>query len=300
MPSPAHAPPMARVSRWAGPLFLATILALAATAAADVALTATGWRAGSGADVLAGDERAIIARSVTLHPGDRLVVDPSLPAAPAFVARYAFHVVGEGDRRALLDGAAPRERHLLLADVGAIAAPRPIRWDHPADAPPRHVDLVWVLEYAEGAAPPASEEARSALASSLAASLDEPRGPAVMSARVVAAHSAAGFATAALALLAAAAALAWTIGAADLNRALAPAALRDVLLGAGALIPAVALHVAIGGSLGDLHALLAMADVGVDAWRWAGTALILLYAALSVAWGHALWRAWRAARTTRA
>lgn len=321
----------------AGLVFVAAVLALVATAVADVGVAARGSETGFDyGGTYAAPERAVHAKSVEMRPGDRLVLRPNLAAAPGTIVRYDFHVVNGADRFLLLDGEEPRATYLSIRNMSPYSCcPQGyVHWDRPDDelarrAPrphlatgpgievdmreletsaldqPERIDLVWVLHYTPNVTVPEDERERRSFESRLESEVSRGHGaavafdaaqPTVLAAHVLSWHPIASSLIITFAIVAAFAALAWSVGMVGLRPADAPRRLRDALLGAGVVAPAIALHVAIEGGMGQILTILRLAGVGVATSRAAGSALILAYAALSVAWAHALYRAWAASR----
>ena len=349
---------MARTGSWPGILFLLSVLALCGLAVADLAYVSDAHRSGyDHGGFHANAERAVLAQSVVMEPGDRLVLQPNLLRGgwPTF-ERYAFYVVPGGDRFALLDGEAPRATYLRIDGMRtqACCSHGWVHWDRPDDewarregAPPvaagpgrdvtqrelemagadqpERIDLVWLLDYGPNATRPRDAAEERAFAARMGAELDgttpfhpamRPAYPTVYEAEALSRHPLMEGTMAALALVAAGSAVAWTLrlrrarvdgegpGTESLLRLYDSAgaylsSLRDLLLASLVVTLGVALHVAILGEPEVMYDLLGFAGIGEGTRLALHLALGALYAVTVAVWAYAVWSVHRALRRWR-
>lgn len=227
-----------------GLVFVLALASLGALAVADYFLVASSTRSGHGLRGLeAGPERAVLAWSVVMHPGERLLVLPEVYASPLYFGSYDFYVVGADGRFALGQGREPSVVYVSETGLqaGSCCARGFVVFDRPDDAPsssagsstspadapadpgvpmawtvPR-VDVVWVFRYREGLEVPEEDLERQGFAQMLEASLYGPFGrsvgdvPTVFEERIVTWRPFLYAGMVASALAAAGAALAWVL-----------------------------------------------------------------------------------------
>lgn len=235
----------------AGMLFVAAVVLLAGLALADHTLLSQSSRSGFDlGGAYANADRAVLARSVVMAPGDHLVVGANLAGGWPTFATYELHVVPGGDRFALLEGREPRATYAVVRgmsaqgccpqgdlvlvrpdDALAHRAPRVAQEGGTTEAEframeeamldqPDRVDLVWVMAYSERATRPTTPEEAREVAQELEMAQRrlafqptmDPGYPTVYEGYAADAHAALAWAMAALALAAAGSALAWAYG----------------------------------------------------------------------------------------
>lgn len=261
-----------------GLVFLASLVALVVLGVGDVAYAASQVHMGySGGVFRSSDQEAVYVRSLTAHPGDRVVVEPDL-SGEAFANHLAtvdFLILPGGDGYRLLDGTPPRATYYALQGTstqtccphGAIAWERPddaLAHREPATAPtngtdfnitvalandrPERLDLAWVYHWAPNATKPASPAERAAFDERLEASMGQrvaflptgdPGYPTVIASQAVPVHALLTGLSALAALLAAGALGLWAL------RATRPAREEP----GGGAAPLVAAYEAAGRSL---------------------------------------------------
>ena len=289
----------------AGPVFLLAVAALCALAYADLRVAVDGFREGTNyGDLLVGPERVVLARSVEMHPGDRLIAHVEVPGAnPRLFASYHLLVVKGGDRFHVFDGNETAAYwtepsidpawcctgQLLTFDrpdddaYHEDPAPQPTPGPHltsremtrGAAQKPHLLDLVWVFEYRDDAALPQDEAGWRAFETSLNAELSRSpptrlRDPVVFDGAAVRLRSILLTATEATALVAALAVATWVVQLHLASRAQTSAATEE----APGTERLLRLHAAAG------HFLARLRDLAAGAV--AAGLLLLLYAALAV------------------
>lgn len=232
-----------------GILFAASVILLGALAIVDHTMLGQSSRSGfDHGGSYANAERAVLARSVVMQPGDRLVVAANVGVGFPTFSKYDLLVVPGGDRFAILEGREPRAVYAAVRgmdtqsccpqgdlvfvrpdDALAHRAPRIpeeggttpeefLAMEQAALDQPDRVDLVWVFSYSERATRPSTPQEQQAVAQELErppglglSPMLQPGYPTVFQAHVAASHAALTWAMAALAILAAASTLFWGI-----------------------------------------------------------------------------------------
>lgn len=289
----------------AGPVFLLAVAALCALDYADLRVAVGGFREGTNyGDLLVGPERVVLARSVEMHPGDRLIAHVEVPGAnPRLFASYDLLIVKGGDRFHVFDG---NETATYWSepdiDPAWCCTGRLLTFDRPDDAAyhedpvpqptpgphlsardmtrgaaqkPHLLDLVWVFSYRDDAALPQDDAGWRAFEASLNAELSRSpptrlRDPVVFDAAAVRLRPVLLTATEATALVAALAVATWTVQLHLASRAQTLASTEE----APGTERLLRLHAAAGLFLARLRDLAAGAV--------AAGLLLLLYASLAV------------------
>ncbi|MFA5861913.1 MAG: hypothetical protein WDA16_09500 [Candidatus Thermoplasmatota archaeon] len=177
-----------------GVVFVVAVVALAGLAIADLTYATSHMSAGYSGGFRSNEARAVLVRSVEVHPGDRLLVMQNIggDAWPSGLRSYDFLILPGGDGLQLLNGTPPRaiyyERDNMTSqsccpdgwvawdrpdDALAHRAPRPAFEFTPGVAvndtemalavydQPERIDLVWLYHWAPDAKQPATPEDRA-------------------------------------------------------------------------------------------------------------------------------------------